>query len=134
MPRYYFNLKDSYGEIHVDPDGMDLKGEAQARAHAREVARELMQSREAKTRSWRLQACDADRNVVFELLFVTVDQSMRRFPPLLRDNIERFSIRSASLSDAIFDVRMSLRQLKGTLARSEGAPYLAALNGSRVDP
>jgi hypothetical protein len=29
--------------------------------------------------------------------------------------------------------RATLHQLKGTLARSEGAPYLAAFNGCRLD-
>jgi hypothetical protein len=130
MPVYYFNLKDVQG-IHLDPEGTELPDDAEALEHAREVAKELMQRREARTRAWRLQACDAGRNVVFELLFATVDHTM---PPALRQIVETASARTAGLSDAICDVRASLYQLKGTLAKSDGAPYLAALNGSRIEP
>ena len=38
----------------------------------------------------------------------------------------------ASLSDTIHEVRMSMLELRTTLARSEGMPHLAALNGSRL--
>jgi|SRR6185437_5365188 len=133
MPMYYFNLKDAQG-IYVDPEGTELSGDAEALEHARQVATELMQRRESKTRSWRLQACDEDRNVVFELLFATVDHTIHHLPPALRQTVETVSARTAGLSDAICDVRASIYQLKGTLAKSNRAPYLAALNGSRIEP
>lgn len=132
MPVYYFNLKDAYG-IHVDPEGTELPDEAHALEHGRQVALELMQSRETRTRSWRLQVCDENRITVFELLFATVDRTMHRFAPSMRSTIEAVSARTAGLSDAIGDVRTTLHQIKGTLARSEGAPYLAALNGKRIE-
>jgi hypothetical protein len=133
MPTYYFNLKDAHG-IHVDPEGTELPDEAHAVEHARQVAQELMLSRETRTRSWRLQACDENRKTLFELLFATVDRTMHRFPPSMRNAIETVSARTAGLSDAISDVRTSLHQIRGTLARSEGAPYLATLNGNRIEP
>jgi hypothetical protein len=133
MPVYYFNLKDVQG-IHIDPEGTELPDDAEALEHARQVAQELMQRREARTRAWRLQACDAERNVLFELLFATVDHPMQELHPVLRQTVETVSARTAGLSDAICDVRTSLYQLRGTLAKSDGAPYLAALNGSRIEP
>jgi len=132
MPIFYFNLKDAQG-IHLDPEGTELPDEAHALEHGRQVAQELMQSRETRTRSWRVQVCDENRIIVFELLFATVDRTMHRFPPGMRSAIETVSARTAGLSDAIGDVRMTLHQIKGTLARSEGAPYLATLNGNRIE-
>jgi hypothetical protein len=133
MPMYYFNLKDAKG-VHVDPEGTELADDSEALQHAREVAHELMQKQEVKTRSWRLQACDADRSILFELLFATVDHTVHRLPPPLRQTVELVSARTAGLSDAIFDVRSSLYQLKGTLAKTDGAPCLAAVNGNRIEP
>lgn len=133
MPTYYFNLKDAQG-IHVDPEGTDLSDEAEAMEYARGVAQELMQSRESSTRAWRLQVCDADRNVVLELLFATVDHTVQQLSPILRQTVELVSARTAVLSDAICDVRASLHQLRGTLARDNGTPYLAVLNGRSVAP
>ena len=133
MPMYYFNLKDVHG-IYVDPEGTELPGEAEALEYAREVAMELMQRRETRTRAWRLQTCDADRNVIFELLFATIDHTMHELPPVLRKTVETVSARTAGLSDAMQNVRNSLYQIKGTLAKSDGAPYLAAINGSRIEP
>jgi len=132
MPMYYFNLKDIQ-DIHTDTDGVELRDDAHAMEYARQVARELMQSRQIKTRSWRLQACDASHKTLFELLFATVDPTMHHLPPELRSTVETVNARTANLSDAIYDVRRSLHQLRGTLAKSEGAPYLAAINGCRLD-
>jgi hypothetical protein len=133
MPLYYFNLKDVQG-THVDPDGTLLRDDSAALDHARQVAQELMQHREARTRSWRLQACDADRRALFELLFATLDHTMNELPPALRHDVETTSARTAGLSDAISNIRTTLHQIRGTLAKSERSPYLAALDGERVDP
>jgi hypothetical protein len=131
MSRYYFHLKDVRG-IHLDPDGTELRNPAEALAHAHQVAQELMQGREPRTHSWRLTACDADRNTLFELLFASVDHTVQHLPQPLRDSVETASARTAALSDAISEVRTSLHQLRGTLARSNGTPYLVALNGDRI--
>lgn len=132
MPMYYFNLKDVQN-IYADPDGVDLRDEAHVLEYAHQVAQELMQSRQVKTRSWRLQVCDVDHKVLFELLFATVDHTMHQLPPELRRTVETVSARTAGLSDAIHDMRTTLHQIKGTLARCDGAPYLAAFNGCRLD-
>ncbi len=129
MQLYYFNLKDRDGIIH-DPDGTELANETEARAHATEVARELMQSRERTTGTWRLQVCDAARQPCFELLFATL--SSVGFPGELRNSYLSVAGSFASLSDEIVDLRMTLRQIRGTMARAEGGPYLAAVNGTRI--
>lgn len=117
MPLYYFNLKD-LREAYVDPDGTALADDACAFEHARSVALELMQNREIKTRSWRLQVCGADRNILFELLFAKVDHSMIHYPPALRNSVESVCIKTAELNDVMHEVRGSIYQLRETLAGS----------------
>jgi|SRR5215467_13740169 len=128
MPRYYFNLKKREGTL-LDPDGTDLPDEAAARKHALQVMRELMHNAHVRTRAWRLAVMDQDRNPCFELLFASHDGSMAHFTPELRSSIEMVCRRQASLTDTIVDVRATMLQLRGTLARSDGRPYVAAENG-----
>jgi len=129
MPTYYFNLKGQHGR-YLDPSGTELPDHAQAREHARRVALELMHRRETRTRSWRLEVCDASRTPIFELLFATVDPLLAQLPPNFRTTVEEASARACGVTDAIIDVRNSLHQLRGTLAKSNGEPYLAALDGA----
>ena len=129
MPTYYFNLKAPQGR-YPDPSGTELPNDARAKEHARLVALELMHRREVRTRSWRLEVCDASRAPIFELLFATVDPLLAELPPSFRSTVEQVSARTGSVVDAIVDVRNSLHQLRGTLAKCNGEPYLAALDGT----
>lgn len=131
MNTYYFNLKDGRTTI-PDPDGTELPDEAAARAHAVTVAREAMRNNEARTRNWRIEVCGQDRGALFEILFASVDESMEHLPGDLRRSVETVSTKFASLSDAIHEVRMSMLELRVTLARSDGLPHLATLNGLRL--
>ena len=72
MPRYFFNLNDSR-QIIPDLEGTDLPDQHSARAHGRDVVRELARNRERTTRSWRLAVCDAQGALCFELPFASVD-------------------------------------------------------------
>lgn len=49
----------------------------------------------------------------------------------MRRSVEDVSRKFAPLSAAI-DVRMSILQVRATLARSENAPYLVGTNGMRL--
>jgi len=129
MTTYYFNLKGHHGR-YVDPHGTELPDLSQAKEHARQVALELMHRRESKTRSWRLEVCDARRTPIFELLFATVDPRLTELPPTLRTTVEELSARTGGMVDAIVDIRNTLHQLKGSLARSNREPYLAVLDGT----
>jgi hypothetical protein len=131
MPTYYFNLKGQHGR-YLDPSGTELPDHVQAKEHARRVALELMQRRETKTRSWRLEVCDASRTPICELLFATVDPLLAQLTPNFRATVEQVSARTGGVTDAIIDVRNSLHQLRGTLAKSNGEPYLAALDGTTL--
>ena len=131
MPTFYFNLKGQYGR-YLDPHGTELPDHVQAKKHARQVALELMHRREARTRSWRLEVCDASRKPIFNLLFATVDPLLAGLPENFRTTVEEVSARTGGVVDAIIDVRNSLLQLRGTLARCNGEPYLAALDGTSL--
>jgi hypothetical protein len=133
MPTYFFNLTTAH-EMIRDPDGTQLPDEAAARAHAQAVARELMQHRQIQTRSWRLTAWDDRGRPCFDLLFATVDNSLDHFRPELRKSCEDLHVKTASLFDAMQEVRRTLLQVKATLARADGLPYLAAVGGVAVDP
>lgn len=98
MPTYYFNLK-GIQERYLDPYGTELADDAQAREHARQVALELMQGREGKTRSWRLEICDVTRSPIFELLFAKVDPTLTELPPNFRTTVEQACARTGALMD-----------------------------------
>lgn len=128
MPRYYFNLKRRGGTL-VDTDGTDLPHEAAAREHALHVMSELMRNANVRTRAWRLAVMNQDRQSCFELFFASYDDSMAHLTPELRLSVELVCRRHALLTDAIVDVRTTMLQIRGTLARSERRPYVAADNG-----
>jgi hypothetical protein len=132
MPIYFFNLKTPEGTIR-DPVGTDLPDESSAREHARLVACELMQHRPPRTRSWRIDVCDGEGRRCLDMLFASVDESISGLPPELRNSIENLHAKHASLSEAINAIRLTIFEVKGTIARSERAPYIAAVNGVAVD-
>jgi hypothetical protein len=131
MPTYFFNLKNLDGTIY-DPEGMDLPDESAVREHARVVACELMQHRQPRTRYWRLDVRDREGRTCFELLFAAVDESLGYLRPDLRNSLERLCANCASLSETIHALKLTLLQIRGTIARSEGTPYIVAVNGREV--
>ena len=131
MPMYYFNLK-TYQGVDLDPDGVELIDDAQAREYGKEVALEFMKGREIKTRSWRIDVCYANRRHIVELLFAYADPLVAALRPACRGTVEQASARTAALIDTILATRNSYYELRATLSKSEGKPYLASDNGSVV--
>jgi hypothetical protein len=131
MPTFYFNLNTIKAAIR-DPEGTDLPDELAAWEHARAVARELMHNREPHTRSWRLVVRDDRNGQCFDLLFAAVDDTIGHLPPELRRTFEDVHGKSALLFETIHAVRRSLLQVKRTIARAEGSPYVAASEGLPV--
>jgi hypothetical protein len=117
MPTYHFHLITRAGVV-VDPD------ETAARSHAVTVVTELMRHRETATRSWRLRIHDDRHRMLFEVPFVQLDQTLLKFAPQLRESVVEVVLGTGRLDDAIRDVRRSLVQLKGTMARADGSPHL----------
>lgn len=112
--------------------GIELPDERSARGHACDVARELMRNRERQTGWWRIAACDVQGILCFELLFASVDPLLSELPPKARALIEDVCQKTATLNDAILQVRRTLSQVRGTMARSDGAPYVTTSDGVRL--
>jgi hypothetical protein len=127
---YFFHLRTPAGVVY-DPEGTALADETAARSHAKTVARELMANREGATRCWRLDVWDDEGQPRFELIFASVDETIG-LPPEIRESWERFYGTSASLYEAIDSVKRSVEQVRGTLARAERPPYIAAIQGVSV--
>jgi hypothetical protein len=131
MSLYFFNLKHRDGTV-PDADGTDLPDDAAARLHASAVARELLRHHEVQRRAWRLQICSAERAVLFELLFADVDTLLDHLRPELKASMRELYVKTGGMNDTIADVRATLHQLRGTLARADGLPWLAAVDGRRL--
>lgn len=140
MPRYFFNIKDGR-KLVSDPDGTELPDEESARAHALEVVRELTRNREKRTSSWRLAVCDEMGALRFELLFASLVETVTQLPAASRALVEQACRNTALLNDEINQVRMTLHQLRWTMARydtvgrsekSPKSPHLATLDGIQL--
>ena len=87
---YYFTLK--YGRQAVtDDEGEELADAAAAKSHAEATAREIMQSREFKTRFWRIEVCDDYLNPLFELYFSEADKTLGHLPAEWRNAVATVS-------------------------------------------
>ena len=131
MSRYFFNLKDRHGVVS-DREGMDFDSEAEAFAHAGDVARELMRDREVDARAWRIEVLDAERRRCGEILFANVDETIAALDPATRLRVEETYARAAGLIDAVHRLQRTMEQLRGTLARANRATYLAAMDGVQL--
>jgi hypothetical protein len=131
MPRYYFNIRDGDAGLS-DPDGTELPDAAVAASHALVVARELMQHNEAAKRHWRLDVCNADGKLLFELPFAQVDRSLDHLDTSTRRLIEQISESKRVLGETLFDARVTLLRARALLDRFEGRPHIATFNGLRL--
>lgn len=116
MPLFYFKLKAN-GASFADTAGEELSDEAAACGHARGVALELMRNREPETAHWRIQVCDEALRVRHEYLFAEIDTRMEQLPPQLRSSVEAVARTTASLGEAFVQVKMSMSELRATLAQ-----------------
>jgi hypothetical protein len=132
MSRYFFNLKTARGLVR-DPEGTELPDENTARVHACNVARELMANQDLNaTRLWRLDINDGRGRSYFQLPLAPFSPTLAAWPPEIRASVEDLCQKTVSLNDTINQLRVTLLQVKGTIARSEGTPYIAALDGVRL--
>jgi|SRR5215472_6318163 len=132
MAVYHFNLRDGGAGI-ADTEGTELPSIDAAKAHATEVARELMRRKEPTKRTWRLDVIDGDGTPMFELPFAKVDPTLDHLAPDLRELVERLSESKRSLSETIFSSESLVLGIRAVDARRKGKPYIAARLGRRVD-
>jgi hypothetical protein len=68
MPSYFFDLTTDMGLVR-DPEGTELRNDAEAREYASSVVLELRKGRETETRAWHLDVYDVARRRCLELPF-----------------------------------------------------------------
>lgn len=132
MSIFYFNLNNGHRLI-LDPEGTELPDQDAARHYAILVARDVMRNDRPRTLTWRLHVWDGERRPCFEVLFASVSEDLDHLPTEVRNALTSSAHRVSALNDDIRDVRQSLRQLRATLARADRMPYLAAVNGQRIE-
>jgi hypothetical protein len=132
MALFYFHLNDGERVIQ-DREGTELPNHAAAHEHAAIVAREIMRNGKLRSLWRRLAVCDAEHQPCFDLLFASVADDFDHLTPEWQATIRRGAGRIASLRANLQNVQLSLRQLRATLARADGLPYLAAVNGQQID-
>jgi hypothetical protein len=132
MPLYFFNVRNGSGDF-ADRDGTELPDIRRAISYARDLARELMRRDEARKRHWHVVVCDADRNELFDVPFISIDESIRHFKPETRHLIEVMCEKRMALAQAMFETRMNVLRVRATVARSRAKPYVAAERGHAID-
>jgi hypothetical protein len=131
MPNYTFELRDGSGGID-DENGISLADGRDALRYARGVVQELMRSREAQTRTWRLDVYDEGGERVIELPFASLDPTLDHLRPEVRAMVETFCDRRRAVDETIYAVCITVRESQALLARSRGKLYVAARSGEKT--
>ncbi|MGA7958530.1 MAG: hypothetical protein WCA26_15885 [Xanthobacteraceae bacterium] len=131
MPNYTFELRDGSGGID-DESGVALTDGVDALRYAQTVVRELMRSRAAQTRTWRLDVYDEAGACVIELPFASIDPTLDHLRPELRAMVEKFCDRRRSVDEMIHTARGTVRESQALVARSRGNLYVAARSGEKT--
>jgi hypothetical protein len=131
MPRYIFDLNTGR-EVFRDPEGMELADGIAAEAHGVAVVGEIIRNNKAKTRAWRLQIHTGERDPCFEILFASVDDSIRHLPLKVQALVRQASSTTASLIETFQALEVTLLRSQAAIARSRKRPYIAASDGVRI--
>lgn len=130
-PIYTFRLRND-GRAVDDDIGVALTDNASAYRYARDVARELMRSREIQTRYWLLEVYRNGEGPLFHVLFASVDPTLDHLRRELRSLVENVSKKKRALRDTANAADLTMRESQSLLARSRGKPYLVAENGEII--
>jgi hypothetical protein len=131
MPTYTFRLLDDSGGV-TDDLGIRLPDSTAAYCYACDVAHEVMDRREATTRSWRLDVYENGAEKVFEILFASIDETLNHLRPDNRKLVEMTAMRRRLLQDTLHAAWITCRESQALLARSQGKLYLAAHRGQKT--
>ena len=131
MPTYTFRLLDNSSGV-ADDLGVRLPDTKAAYGYACDVALELMDHREATTRSWRLDVYENGSEKVFEILFASIDETLNHLKPDNRKLVEMTAMRRRLFQDTLHATWITCRESQALLARSQGKLYLAADHGQKT--
>jgi len=131
MPTYTFKLLDDDSGV-TDDLGIRLPNTKAAYGYACDVAHEMMDHREAATRSWRLDVYENGAKKLFEILFATIDETLNHLKPDNRKLVELTAVRRRLLHDTFHAAWITCRESQALIARSRGRLYLAADRGEKT--
>ena len=131
MPLYFFHVRNG-GSGLADHDGTELPDAQSAMNYARHLAREMMRGNESRKRHWHVMVCDAAGHELFDLPFITIDDSIRHLNQESRHLIEAMCEKRMALAEALFETRMNVLRVRATVARSRARPYIAAEFGHAI--
>jgi hypothetical protein len=131
MPRYTFKLFDDSGAVEDDV-GVSLPTAEVAYRYACDVALELMNCRELRTRHWQLDVYEGEGKKVFEIPFAALDPTLNHLTTKQRELVEHRLQIIRSLKDALHAATLTGREARSLVARSRGMPYLAVDRGRKV--
>jgi hypothetical protein len=131
MPTYTFKLLDDGGWV-TDDTGLRLPNTKAAYGYACDVALELMDHREAATRSWRLDVYENGAKKLFEILFATIDETLDHLKPDNRKLVEKTALRRRLLHDTFHAAWITCRESQALIARSRGKLHLATDHGAKT--
>jgi hypothetical protein len=131
MPLYFFNVRNGSGGF-ADRDGTELPDILSAKSYAQDLARELMRGNEPRKRHWHVVVCDLDGIELFDLPFVSIDDSLRHLNPDSRRLIEVMCEKRMALAETLVETRMNILRVRATVARSRSRPHVAAEHGRAV--
>lgn len=129
MPHFHFHLRASR-TIHRDAEGTDLPDMAAGRAHAAEVAQELMRHAQGNTHLWSMCVEDEQGERQFDLFFANVDPRVAAYSPQLRGLVAKTCRRMGALTDTMCASRTTLMELRQLIARARGRPQLVYARGT----
>lgn len=131
MPTYTFKLLDDGGGL-TDDVGIRLPNSKAAYGYAYDVALEMMDHREAATRSWRLDVYEDGAKKLFEILFATIDETLNHLKPDNRKLVEMTAMRRRLFQDTLHSASITFRESQALIARSHGKLYLATDHGEKT--
>jgi Domain of unknown function (DUF6894) len=131
MPNYRFALRDGQGDIDAAAAVL-FADPTDALRYAQTVVHELMRSREAETRTWRLDVYDEGGECVIALPFASLDPTLDHLRPEFRAMVEKFCDRRRAVDEAVHAVEATVRESRALVARSRGKFYVAARAGEKT--
>src|SRR5215831_1536786 len=131
MPTYTFRLMDDDSGV-ADSAGLRLADAKVAYCYACDVAHEMMDHREAATRSWRLDVYENGATKLFEILFATIDETLNHLKPDNRKLVELTAVRRRLLHDTFHAAWITGRESQALISRSRGRLYLATDHGEKT--
>jgi len=132
MPLYTFWLRGDDIDVR-DDEGVTLANAEVACRYARDVVRELMNHREAKTRHWCLDVYEEGKNIN-EIPFVTLDRTPDGLSVESRRQIEYPSRQIRAIKNMLLALRASRQELQALTARSRSKPHLTVIEGRKGNP